>query len=347
MYTSAFAGGLAGSFSGSIANSYSTGEVSSTQSGIAGGAWTGGLIGQSADGVTVITDSYAAGRLSSDGWRRAVPGGLIGNRTSGANVTIRNSYHVDDVVRHTITATAAPANGGTVAGGGTFVEGSAVTLQAVPSTGWTFEGWFEGPTRFSTDATLTFDATANRTLEARFINVPFANPHSVWAREELARAFEEGLVPFSLTGANVDLRSSTTRAEYCALAVTLYENLRGEITGRVTFVDTNDVNVQKMAYIGVVQGVGNNRFDPNAPLTRAQAATMLSRLAEALGQPLPATRATFADNGDIPSWALNGVGQVQSAGIMTGVGGNRFAPRDAYTREQSIITMIRLFNIVN
>ena len=91
----------------------------------------------------------------------------------------------------------------------------------------------------------------------------------------------------------------------------------------------------------------DNRFDPNAPLTRAQAATMLSRLANALGQPLPATRATFADNGDIPSWAFEGVGQVQAAGIMTGVGGNRFAPGDPYTREQSIITMIRLFNIVS
>ena len=74
---------------------------------------------------------------------------------------------------------------------------------------------------------------------------------------------------------------------------------------------------------------------------------MLSRLANAMGQPLQVQAATFADKGNVSSWAIEGVGQVQAAGIMTGVGDNRFAPRDPYTREQSIITMIRLFNIVN
>lgn len=56
-----------------------------------------------------------------------------------------------------------------------------------------------------------------------------------------------------------------------------YERFTGEeITERKTFDDTNDVNVEKMAAVGVVDGVGNNRFTPDELLTREQAAVMLS-----------------------------------------------------------------------
>jgi hypothetical protein len=139
---------------------------------------------------------------------------------------------------------------------------------------------------------------------------------------------------------------SPTRAEFAALAVALYENIKGEITGRSTFVDTDDINVEKAAYIGVVTGVGNNMFAPDNQLTREQAAVMLARLANAIGQPLPIQASTFADNAQISSWAIEGVGQMQAAGIMGGIGNNRFAPSDPYTREQSIVTIMRLFDIV-
>ena len=173
---------------------------------------------------------------------------------------------------------------------------------------------------------------------------PAAETPSSWAVEHVQRANALGLVPAHL---NSSFSQATTRAEFTALAVALYESVMGEITGRVTFADTNDVNVEKMAYLGVVSGVGNNRFDPNARLTREQAAVMISRLADSMGHPLPRQAATFADNAAVSSWAVDGVGHVQAAGIMSGVGNNRFAPQDPYTREQSIITMLRLFDIVN
>ena len=164
---------------------------------------------------------------------------------------------------------------------------------------------------------------------------------SSWAVIEVNTAIAEGLVPQNLQSAYTQ---ATTRAEFAALAVTLYEKEIGTIMGRVTFTDTNDVNVQKAAHVGVVLGVGNNRFDPNGKLTREQAATMLSRLSDAIGQPLLRRVAVFADNSSIASWALEHVGRVQAADVMRGVGNNRFAPQDPYTREQSILTILRMFN---
>ena len=173
--------------------------------------------------------------------------------------------------------------------------------------------------------------------------LPTEQPSS-WAIGEVSVAIEAGLIPQSLQSKYVQ---TITRAEYCALAVMLYEKfISEEIAERKTFIDTNDDNVRKMAAVGVVEGVGEDRFDPDGILNREQAATMLSRLAIALGKPLPIHAAAFADNGNISSWAIQGAGQVQAAGIMTGVGNNTFAPISPYTREQSIITMIRLWDIV-
>ena len=162
---------------------------------------------------------------------------------------------------------------------------------------------------------------------------------SDWAVSYVSRAIGLGIVPLRLQSS---YNQAITRAEFAALATALYESLFGEIQGRVSFSDTNDVNVEKMAYLEVLFGVGGNRFAPNDSLTREQAAVILARLANVMGNPLPRHTPTFADNASISSWALENVGQLQRSGIMGGVPGNRFAPQDQYTREQSIVTILRL-----
>jgi len=168
---------------------------------------------------------------------------------------------------------------------------------------------------------------------------------SSWARTNIARAEEMGLLaPEFLSG----FSRTTTRAEFTALAVALYEHYTGTtITGRERFDDTSDVNVEKAAYLGIVTGVGNNRFNPDGQLTREMAAVMLARLANVIGQPLPASAPTFADNAQLSSWARDGVGRVQAVGIMGGVGNNIFAPRNPYTIEQSIVSMMRLYDLLD
>jgi hypothetical protein len=166
---------------------------------------------------------------------------------------------------------------------------------------------------------------------------------SGWARDDIAKSIGLGLVPENLRDRYLD---AITRAEFCALAVALYETEKGEITQRKTFADTDDVNVEKMGALGVVLGVGGDDFAPDRTLTREQAAVILVRLSNVMDQPLPLVAPTFADNEQIASWAIEAVGQMQFAGIMGGIGSNTFSPKDNYTREQSITTVLRTHNIV-
>lgn len=163
---------------------------------------------------------------------------------------------------------------------------------------------------------------------------------SSWAQEEVSQAIELGFVPENL---QKGYTQPITRAEFCALAASFYESVTGSvIEERAEFNDTADINVQKIGGLGVVNGVGNGSFAPDALLTRQEAAAILSRLAAVLGHELPEGPVDYADSGKIAAWAVAPVGQIAAAGVMNGVGDNRFDPLSSYTREQAILTILRL-----
>jgi hypothetical protein len=69
---------------------------------------------------------------------------------------------------HTLTASAAPADGGTVANAGLYPHNSAAPLSAVPNAGYAFVSWTENGTVVSTNPNYTFTVTGDRALVANF-----------------------------------------------------------------------------------------------------------------------------------------------------------------------------------
>ena len=189
------------------------------------------------------------------------------------------------------------------------------------------------------------DGTVAQTLKSMEGDLPagyldtYRTP-SAWARTEVENAIAAGFVP---QGLQRKYNQPITRAEFCSLATQYYEKSTGSTIGqRTNFSDTSDVSVQKMGGMGIVTGVGDGKFNPNGLLTREAAAVILIRLAAALGNEPAKAAPTFADNGSISTWAYEQVGQAQSIGIMSGTGNNQFSPQQPYTREQSIMTIMRM-----
>ena len=75
----------------------------------------------------------------------------------------------------TISASAVPADGGTVTGGGTFNAGERYTLVATPNPGWTFQGWLSATNVtnifFHTDTSYSNNAWENVAYRAHFRQV--------------------------------------------------------------------------------------------------------------------------------------------------------------------------------
>lgn len=169
-----------------------------------------------------------------------------------------------------------------------------------------------------------------------------SNAPAPWAEKAVNSAIDSDIVPLSL---QARYTQTITRAEYCALTVALYEKITGKaITERKNFPDDNgDVNIQKLYGLGIVGGSGG-LFNPDGEFSRAEVAVMTAKLLEKLEKPLPAADSTFADRESIPAWALPAVGQVQAAGLMSGVGGNRFGPAVKYDRQSAIMLSKVLFD---
>ncbi len=98
----------------------------------------------------------------------------------------RNLTAVFDVAttNYSITATANPANGGTVTGGGTYTQGSTCTLHASANNGYQFVNWTKNGTQVSTNPNYSFTVTGNAAYVANFERKP--NEYTITVNAEPA-----------------------------------------------------------------------------------------------------------------------------------------------------------------
>ena len=174
---------------------------------------------------------------------------------------------------------------------------------------------------------------AEETVEA--FEAPLIGDASDWAAVGINEAYGMGLIPKTLQSGYTQ---SMTRAEFTGTLVQLFESYRGEITERHTFIDTDDVSVQKAAAIGVVNGVGGNMFAPDGNLTHEHAIKMLSRLACVLELP---TQVMFYAQCETP-WIADAVSQAESTGLIEYTGGIIPLLGDGYQRQQGILATLQM-----
>jgi isopentenyl phosphate kinase len=125
-----------------------------------------------------------------------------GSKISGAGATYTFSATADRTLEarftptasttiYTITATA--VLGGSVSGGNAYEENATVTLVATPNIDYIFEGWYENGVKISeAEATYSFTATTDRTLEARFTPTSSTTTHTITATAGLGGSVSGG-----------------------------------------------------------------------------------------------------------------------------------------------------------
>lgn len=94
-------------------------------------------------------------------------------------------------------------------------------------------------------------------------------------------------------------------------------------------------SVGLMTNLGIINGVGNNKFNPTGTVTRGEWITMLYRAA---GSPAVYSSANFTD---VPSWCKNAVQWAVQNGITDGIGNNKFGPDMTLDRMQIVTFMYR------
>ena len=186
-----------------------------------------------------------------------------------------------------------------------------------------------------------------------------ATTPSSWAAAEVNAAVAADIVPRSLCR---DYTDKITRSEFCTFIMAMINKTCGvDSSNRLLsklgieyvdgFTDTDSADVIAASLIGIVSGRGEGIFDPYSGITRQEAAKMLSSAASALGIE-GGDSPDFADIDTAAGWAVDSIRNTASIvsnsgkNVMGGVGDNCFAPLGEYTREQSVLTVYRLFDSI-
>lgn len=172
--------------------------------------------------------------------------------------------------------------------------------------------------------------------------------NNAWYAGAVKYALDNGLMN-GMSAMTFEPESSMTRA----MLVTVLWRYAGEPTGgENSFTDVPAGQWYTDAVIwaatnGIVNGVGENKFDPDGKITREQMATILCRYANSqeIDTSARADLATFPDADKVSDYALDALRWAVAAGLINGSDG-KLLPQGNATRAQVATILMRFIENV-
>lgn len=167
-----------------------------------------------------------------------------------------------------------------------------------------------------------------------------------WAAGYINMLADKGIVS---RDAKFRPNDSITREEFTKLAVVAF-GLFDE-SAVADFVDVTDGDwfhpyVASGVKHGIINGEGNGLFGAGQPISRQDMAVILCRAAAAAGKNMAAGEISgFTDSEAIASYAVEAVGAMANAGVVSGMDDGSFAPGQNATRAQAAKMLCRMLEI--
>ena len=144
----------------------------------------------------------------------------------------------------------------------------------------------------------------------------------------------DGMLRFRAIGANV-----------CTLTKTIYVTKNGNLFWDVPNTSWYFYDVDRAVTLGIFNGTGTYRFDPNMGLTRAMFVTTLYRLLQSKGVQITSGAQRFSD---VPSgqWYSAASAWAATNGIILGYEDGSFRPDRTITREEMCVILDRVLTLL-
>lgn len=234
---------------------------------------------------------------------------------------------------HTFIVKAADAEGAISAA----LSNSATTLSAGGSGS-------SGPSTPTTPTTPTTPSTP--TEPETKPDVSFTDIAGHWAEKAIIEAVGQGIAD-GYPDHTFQPDRPITRAEFATLLMAAWKpQVAG---GELKFADLDRIGewardaISKAVALGVLDGYEDGTFRPDRPVTRAEMAKMIGALRGAAAS--SSERTGFADDADIPDWAIAAVVDGVGHGIFQGRGGNRFVPNGIATRAEAVVVLLKTLKL--
>lgn len=166
-----------------------------------------------------------------------------------------------------------------------------------------------------------------------------------WAEGDIRALIKTGVMNGKAPGV-YDPNGVVKRAEFAAF---IARGLQLPEGGPSTFTDVighwGERDILRVYAAGIINGRSATTFDPNAQITRAEMAAMLSRALHYKGVAVEPKPLSFADNAAISPTYAGYVEHVVGAGLIIGDNQNRFNPSKSANRAESAAVINRLLKL--
>ncbi len=260
------------------------------------------------------------------GWQPSVAATVTDNAVYTAQWA-KNSSSSGHSTRYTLHY---ESNGGTAYKDERYSSGTKVTLDKTPTReSYTFTGWYAD--KALTDKITNVKMTGNKTVYAGWeaTGVP-----------DMLNGDDHYAYVVGYSDGTVRPNANISRAEVATIFFRLLkEDVRdGNLTAENTFTDVTDGQwhnkaISTMAKLGVVKGRNAEAFDPDAPITRAEFATICARF----DKTQISTSSNFTDISG--HWAEKYIERAATLGWIAGYSDGTFRPSNYITRAEAM-TMI-------
>lgn len=264
----------------------------------------------------------------------------ISGQTAG---TISSSSYAGGYLKVAVTPKNKYESGKTVTSDAFYVQPasnpSSGTVSGVVSTPTKVTLPSSGSSGGSSGSNGTTSPTPNTGNDSTF--VPFNDvASSHWAYASINAMKKKGVLNGFENG-DYKPSSSVTRAEFvCALCKLLglepisYGSKFADVKQGEWYSDYVEAILQK----GYIKGDENGNFNPNAPITREQMASIIGNILENVNS----AEITYGDRDSISDWALQSVAKAFAGGIMKGDDNGNFNPKADITRAETAVILERL-----
>lgn len=217
-----------------------------------------------------------------------------------------------------------------------------VTLEKYKNYMRSFYGYGGVTMKKKSAITITAVLTASMVMSVTAFGAP-RDIQGHWAQNTINKWVDKGDISGYPDG-TFRPNNMITRAEF----VVLVNNAMGYTkTGYAYFSDVPSYYwgknaIQTGVEAGYISGDGDGTFRPNDPVTRQEAAAMISRILGLKQNDSQSYR--YTDSYAISNWAKGVVGAVSDAGIMAGYPDGSFGPNRVLTRAEAVLALDKTIN---
>lgn len=174
---------------------------------------------------------------------------------------------------------------------------------------------------------------------------PISTTPSEWAESDVESMIEAELLS---KWHQIGYANKVSRAEVCQLIddILIAKGIYEDTNIKSVFDDNDDIAVNRLYEEGIVSGISETEFDPYDYITREEFATILSRTYDFLDLSSRPKTFRYADDNDISEWAQDSVNKMYAAGLMQGKDNNEFKPKDTITKQEVIVALRRLADLI-